>query len=474
MIYLEHILEATNGALIYHGKQHRFDTFCHDTRQLIPGEMFVAVRGEQGDGHDYLLDAVGRGAAGLLLEARVMSSLSEETRTALERSGVATVTVADTRIALQDYARYILRRWHPNVITVTGSTGKTTTKEAIATVLSRNFATFKSWQNYNDLLGLPLSLGRLEERHEYAVLELACDHPGEIGALCQIAHPSIGVLTNISPAQLQYFGTVEHLASELGTLLTALPNEGAAIVNTDDALIRNVIVHVGERLTAPIKTFQPSMVQNMNVTWDGIRFDLPIESDKAGLQPDTDMNKLPGDRKGRPYMSHPSTLHFESRLLGEHHTSTMLAAYAVGMHCGLRSAEIQDALANLQPLPGRLYPLKGVEGTRLLDDTHNAAPASVIAGLETLKTLPTSYRIAVLGDMLRLGDFEEEAHRLVGQKAAQCVDYLILRGENATLIAESAHKAGLSSEYIIITSTHEDAAQATKNLLEQADQSPPS
>src|SRR2546421_7773544 len=122
MIYLEHILQATNGALIHRGKQHRFDTFCHDTRQLIPGEMFVAVRGEQGDGHDYLLDAVGRGAAGLLLEARVMSSLSEETRTALERSGAAAVRVADTRIALQYYGRYILRRWHPTVIAVTGNT----------------------------------------------------------------------------------------------------------------------------------------------------------------------------------------------------------------------------------------------------------------------------------------------------------------------------------------------------------------
>src|SRR6266705_699551 len=214
------------------------------------------------------------------------------------------------------------------------------------------------------------------------------------------------------------------------------------------------------------------MVQNMEVTWDGIRVDLPIMSDKVRWQLNTEPDKLPGDRKGRPYMSHPLTLHFESRLLGEHHASTMLAAYAVGMHCGLRSAEIQDALANLQPLPGRLNPLQGVEGTRLLDDTHNAVPASVIAGLETLKTLPANCRIAVLGDMLRLGDFEEEAHRLVGQKAAQCVDYLILRGEKASLIAESAHKAGLSSEHIIITSTHEDAAQAVRNVFrDEADKS---
>src|SRR5436853_2038800 len=218
MIYLEHLLSATNGVLAYPGKQSRFDAFSHDTRQLIPGEMFVAVRGEHGDGHDYLLDAVQRGAAGLLLEARVLAALAEETRAVLDRAGVAAIAVADTRIALQQYARFILERWHPTVIAVTGSVGKTSAKEAIATVLSSHFATFRSWQNYNDLLGLPLSLGRLEERHEYAVLELGCDHPGEIAKLCQIARPHISVLTNISPTRLQYFGSVENLATELGML----------------------------------------------------------------------------------------------------------------------------------------------------------------------------------------------------------------------------------------------------------------
>src|SRR6266571_1465709 len=465
MIYLDHLCKATNGVLHTTGKQSQFDAFSHDTRQLIPGELFVAVRGERGDGHDYLLDAVRRGASGLLVEEQYINALSEEVQATLIEAHVAILVVEDTRLALQQYAQYILDLWHPTVIAVTGSAGRTSTKEAIAAVLSSSFATFKSWQNYNDLLGLPLSLGRLEERHEYAVLELACDHPGEIRALCQIAHPSIGVLTNISPAQLQYFGTVEQLASELCTLLTAIPNEGAAIVNTDDALIRNVIIHVGERLVAPIKTFQPSMVQNLRVTWEGVRADLPIVGDKEGWQTDAES----GDHEGRPNV--PLTLHFESHLMGEHHASTMLAAYAVGMHCGLRSAEIQDALANLQPLPGRLNPLQGVEGTRLLDDTHNAVPASVIAGLETLKTLPANCRIAILGDMLRLGDFEKEAHRLVGQKAAQCVDYLILRGEKTALIAESAHKAGLSSEHTIITSTHEDAAQAVRNVLGEADKS---
>ena len=474
MIYLDHLCKATNAILLTTGKQNHFDTFSHDSRQLIPGELFVAVRGERGDGHDYLLDAVRRGASGLLLEQHNLNALSEEVQATLLEAHSAIIAVEDTRLALQQYAQYILDLWRPTVIAVTGSTGKTSTKEAIASVLSSNFATFKSWQNYNDLLGLPLSLGRLEERHEYAVLELACDHPGEITALCEIAQPSIGVLTNISPAQLQYFGTVECLASEFGTLLTALPDGGVAFVNADDALIHRVIAQIEGKLAASIKTFQPSMAQNMQVTWEGIRFDLPATIDTAGSQAEIGWDEHSGDHEGRSYISRPSTLHFQSRLLGKHHASTMLAAYAVGRHCGLRSAEIQNALANLPPLPGRLNPFEGVEGARVLDDTHNAVPASVIAGLETLQTLPASCRIAVLGDMLRLGDFEEEAHRLVGQKAAQCVDYLILRGENATLIAESAHRAGLSSERIIITSTHEDAAQAAQNLIKESSQIPES
>ena len=213
---------------------------------------------------------------------------------------IAIIVVEDTRLPYNNTHAYILDLWRPTVIAVTGSTGKTSTKEAIAAVLSSNFATFKSWQNYNDLLGLPLSLGRLEERHEYAVLELACDHPGEIRALCQIAHPLIGVLTNISPAQLQYFGTVEHLASELCTLLTALPNGGVAFVNSDDVLIRNGIAHAGEKSEASIKTFQPSMVQNMKVTWEGIRFDLPGMSDKARWHLIKNGISQPSDRHGRP------------------------------------------------------------------------------------------------------------------------------------------------------------------------------
>lgn len=449
MIYLEHLLAATHGMLRYTGKVSYFDAFHHDTRQLIPGELFVAVRGERSDGHDYLLDAVQRGARGLLVEAHILNALAEETREQLAQAAIPVIVVEDTRLALQHYARAILARWHPTVIAVTGSVGKTSTKEAIATVLASHFPTFRSWQNYNDLLGLPLSLGRLEERHEYAVVELGCDHPGEIAALCQIARPQIGVLTNISAAQLQYFGSLARLAEELCSLLSILPTDGHAIFNQDDPLIREYLAmsHGRDTLapTAQLVPYAPAQTHDVQVTWDGTSCTFPLDS--------TVGTNLP-------------SLQLRSHLLGAHHVATMLATYTVARQCGMQDEAIQRALMDVYPMPGRMKPLIGRYQSRLLDDTHNAAPAAVLAGLQVLHTLPSGSRIAILGDMLSLGDYAMEAHISVGHTAAQTTDYLIARGEYAALIAEAAQQAGLPAEHITVTSTHEDAAKAALTLLE--------
>lgn len=442
MISLDALLEATHGVLRYAGRHTHFDTFNQDTRQLLPGELFVAIRGEHSNGHDYVRNALQRGATGLLLEARHSNAFSQEMQIAIEQAQVATIIVEDTRLALQNYARFILQHWHPTVIAITGCVGKTSTKEAIATVLARHFATFRSWQNYNDLLGLPLSLGRLEPRHDYAVLELSCDHPGEIAALCRIVQPQIGVLTNISPTQLQYFGSLERLATELGTLLAALPEDGYAIFNNDDVGIRTLLSHyTNGQIQARQVPYAPSLLRTVQTSWNGVRCTLP--QDDAAI----------------PLSAH---------LLGLHNSATLLAAYTVGTVCGLHPQEIREPLASVYPMMGRLKPLVGIHGSVLLDDTHNAAPAAVLAGLQTLKTLSARRRIAVLGDMLSLGEYEQEAHRRVGQEAAQCADYLITRGERAALIAEAAQQLGFPAEQILLTSTHEDAAQAVHSILEAA------
>ncbi|GAC1391567.1 MAG: alanine racemase [Ktedonobacteraceae bacterium] len=463
MIHLDLLLKATQGTLRYLGKQDMFPAFSHDTRQIVPSELFVAVRGERNDGHDYLFDALRGGAAGVMVEARVFNALAEETQQRLEHAQVATIIVEDTRVALQHYASFILHHWHPVVIAVTGSVGKTSTKEAIATVLSSKFSTFRSWQNYNDLLGIPLSLGRLEPQHQYAVLELGCDHPGEIAALCRITHPHIGVLTHISPAQLQDFGTLEQLASELGTLLTSLPEGGCFFYNNynqaiyDLALRRNTLhaqnvaryPYIVHNMPAFTKDEAPSPVQDIQVTWQGVQCSLLTMELTTPETPTVHTTML------------------TSHLLGEHHLQTMLAAYAIGRHVDMSLDEIASALRNIYPISGRLNPLLGVYNAMLLDDTHNATPTSMSAGLRTLNALPAAQRIAVLGDMLSLGDYAEEAHRIVGREVAQYADYLVVKGTYATLIAESAQQAGLSASHITITATHEDAAQAVRHILEQ-------
>ncbi len=321
MIYLDLLLKATNGQLFVQGSPTQFTAFSHDSRQLLPGELFVAVRGERSDGHDYLLDAIQRGATGLLVEGRVLNSLPQDTLTSLVQSNTATVVVDDTRVALREYATFILQEWHPTVIAVTGSVGKTSTKEAIASVLASSFATFRSWQNYNDLLGLPLSLGRLEKRHEYAVVELACDHPGEITQLCQIARPHIGVLTNISSVQMQYFADIEQLAHELLTLFTSLREQGSAIFNSDDEWTKKLL----PQLTAykdhayNFFPFTPSLARDIQATWDGVQCSLP---------------RSPTEQEGAE-----DSMRLTSHLLGVHSVSTLLATYTVARHCGLQPGE---------------------------------------------------------------------------------------------------------------------------------------
>lgn len=460
MIYLDHLLTATKGLLRHQGKYTHFNAFTHDLRQTAPLEMFVAVRGERGNGHDFLLDAIRKGATGLLIEKHALAHLSEQVQAQLASDDVTVVVVEDTRLALQQYARTILEIWHPTVIAVTGSVGKTSTKEAIASVLAQQFDTFRSWQNYNDMLGIPLSLGRLEEQQTYVVIELGCDHPGEIAALCRMLRPHIGVLTNVSPVQLQYFSSMEHLAAELGTLLTSLPDGGHFFYQQNDPIIRSLLERNNSTgnpnvICHPFLPDNPQgaadfLKQTTHVGWNGTQ------------------TSIHQKRATENYMQ--DTINLHSQLLGEHHIDTMLAAYQIGLSRGISPQGLEQSMKTLQPLQGRLNPLPGVQHAMLLDDTHNATPASVLAGLQTLDALTPTHgrRIAILGDMLNLGIFEEEAHRTLGQQVAQYVDYLITRGEWAALLAELAQQAGLDARHVVMTSTHEDAAQAARRILEQS------
>jgi alanine racemase len=453
MIPLDDLITSTDGELRSSGARTSFPGFAHDSRQIAPGECFVAVRGPHADGHDYLEAAAAAGAGALLVEEARLGAADAAAPGLLDRleaAGVTVVAVPDTRLAVRQYAAHVLRAWGPTVIAVTGSTGKTTTKEAIADVLGCVRPTFRSWRNYNDLLGLPLSLGALEPGHTFAVLEMACDHPGEIAALCAIARPTVGVVTNVSPTHLQFFGTTAALGDELAHLPRFLPPDGCAILNAADpatlAMADDTAAHVyrfAPEASAPGGARDPRQL---------VHFELvPLGS--AGISALTLRDHLDG-----------AAVHFR-HLHGDHWATAVLAALTVGHALGVPQTDALRVLADLRPLPGRLNWLTGRGGMGLLDDSHNAAPASVLAGLDALAAIgrarsPAGPRIAVLGDMLRLGDDEEALHRQVGRHAAATATHLVTMGPRAECIADEARRHGLPESHVAVTRTPQDAARA--------------
>jgi alanine racemase len=459
MIVLEDLIRATGGQALTQGARASCAGFAHDSRRLVAGDCFVAVRGAHADGHDFLREVAAAGAGAVLIEAGYHESLAmddwQDIHDALGEAGVTVIAVSDTREAVKRYARAILAEWRPLVVAVTGSTGKTTTKEAIADVLARRGSTFRSWHNYNDLLGLPLTLGSLEPHHRYAVLEMGCDHPGEIQDLCRIAEPAIGVVTNVSATQLQYFGSVGGLAAELNQLPRALPTDGYAVLNASDP----AVFAMGSNTSAQVMFFGP-LATNIPASETDPRHPLRYSVERTPRDPALTLRALDGPRAATRF----------AHLFGDHWATAVLAAVTVGVALGVPAEEALAALADLRPLAGRLNLLAGRDGIILLDDSHNAAPASVAAGLDVLAEYargaaePEAPRIAVLGDMLRLGGEEAETHRAVGPQAARAATHLVTLGTRAELIANAARHSGLPSEHIAVTRTADDAARAAREF----------
>ncbi|HEY7358704.1 MAG TPA: UDP-N-acetylmuramoyl-tripeptide--D-alanyl-D-alanine ligase, partial [Ktedonobacterales bacterium] len=463
MIYLDDFLRITNAALQSSGRTVVFPAFAHDSRQVGPDELFIAVHGERRDGHDFIEESIQQGAAGVVAEAERFAhytALHPNVTERMEQQGVALLLVKDTREALRDYARGILRQWHPRVIAVTGSVGKTTTKEAIAAILESRFPTFKSWRNYNDLLGLPLSLGRLEQRHQMAVLELGCDHPGEIDALCELIQPSIGVVTRVSHTQLQYFGSIERYAQELAMLPRHLPADGFAILNHANPYT----LRMAEETQATPLLFSLEAAEDARIH----AVCLGASQLQNGLEASIAFRPPSSARQDTAFA--PASTYRFRELTGVHWIESVLAAITTALALGIDAGIAADQLKTFMPLPGRSRLLDGIKGSLLLDDTHNAPPAAVEAALQTLDTLkqlyPRSFSIAVLGDMLRLGTYETEAHQRAGRNAARVADHLITHGPRAELIAQESRQSGMAASAIDITYSAEDAAQIVRQRLE--------
>jgi UDP-N-acetylmuramoyl-tripeptide--D-alanyl-D-alanine ligase len=400
-----------------------------DSRQVIPGSLFVAIPGERVDGHDFLADAFKRGASFALIQQDVDASFRTlDLRTGLSPDSIPDLTtplclrVENTVTALQQIARFWRRKLDLRVIGITGSVGKSTTKEMVAEVLSQRYRTLKSPGNLNNEIGLPLSILKLSSGYQRAVLEMGFYVPGEIAFLCDVAQPQVGVVTNIGTVHAERAGSQEAIAQGKSELVQALPENGIAILNFDDPWVRKM----EEKTRAQVFFYGLSSESDLwadNVEGqglEGIRFRLHYKRE---------------------------TLHVRVPLIGRHSVHTALRAAAVGLVEGLTWQEIFDGL-NQGHTQLRLVAVRSKTGALILDDTYNASPESMLAALNLLDELD-GRKIAVLGDMLELGQYERQGHEMVGLRAAQVANTLLTLGERAHMIAGAARRAGLKKSSVL-------------------------
>jgi UDP-N-acetylmuramoyl-tripeptide--D-alanyl-D-alanine ligase len=398
---LDDILQGTGGELQVLGGGPApagvaFSEVTIDSRAATGGALFVALRGERVDGHEFVAGAVANGARGALVRRDWVAPADLP-------AGVAFVRVDDPLAALQALAGWWRKRCGAQVIAVTGSIGKTSTKEALAAVLSRKFNTLKSVGNLNNEIGLPLTLLRLEPGHEKAVLEMGAGYAlGELTFLCGLAAPQVAVVTNVGPVHLERMGTIENIALNKSELVAALPEDGTAVLNGDDARVRAM----GD-VTRARKVFYGLGPDNdlraTNVVSKGLQgVDFVLE----GRLATNDRRRTANVVGRRSSVVGRRSVHLP--LLGSHSVYTALAAAGAAFAAGMTWDEITEALEGLSAQV-RLVVVPGWNGSTIIDDAYNAAPDSTIAALNLLAEMPGG-KVAVLGDMLELGSYTEEGH----------------------------------------------------------------
>jgi UDP-N-acetylmuramoyl-tripeptide--D-alanyl-D-alanine ligase len=405
---------AASGDLPRGSREPVAQAYSIDSRTIGRGQLFFAVKGERLDGHDFVASALEKGAVGAVVRKDQLHRYA---------SHAQLLAVEDTLVALQTLATAVRKLWGKPLVGVTGSAGKTTTKEAIAHVLATRFRVLKSEGNFNNHFGLPLMLLKLEPEHDVAVIEMGMSHAGEIRALAKIAQPEIGVVTNVAPVHLQFFESIAGIARAKYELVESLPANGTAVLNADDEYVsqfgrdfRGKVVLYG---TLPASTVRAENVQPKGA--DGSEFDVVIGNSRARVQ-------LP--------------------LVGSHNVLNALAAVAVGIERGLKLAEAAEALATLAP-PDKRGQVVQLGNITVINDCYNSNPKALDAMVDALVAMPARRRIVVAGEMLELGAAGEELHRQAGRHMAEKkVDALLGVRGLAQAMVESAAGAGVRAEFV--------------------------
>jgi UDP-N-acetylmuramoyl-tripeptide--D-alanyl-D-alanine ligase len=391
-----------------------------DSRTIRPGELFFAVKSERMDGHDFVWQALEKGAVAAVVAAGKLDGVSSQ---------AGLIVIEDTLVALQTLAKSVRRLWGKPLVAVTGSAGKTTTKEAIAHVLSSRFHVLKSEGNFNNHFGLPLMLLKLEPEHDAAVVELGMSHAGEITALAQIAQPETGVVTNVAPVHLEFFSSVAEIARAKYELIESLPAKGTAILNADDEYVSQF----GRDFKGRVITYGFTSTATVRA-----------ESLKSLGEKGSAFEIVVGERRERAILP----------LVGSHNVYNALAATAVAVERGLTLAEVVTSLASLAPADKRGQVAR-IGNITVINDCYNSNPKALAAMVDALAAMPARRRIVVAGEMLELGPQGEAMHRESGKHiAAQGIDMLIGVRGLASQMVEAAKQAGIGAEFV---ATPEDA-----------------
>ncbi len=416
----EEIAHATGGTLVHGSTETVLDGVSIDSRTIYSEQLFVPLVGSRCDGHDYIADALHRGAQGFLFQRQPSCSLPEST---------VAIRVEDTQRALSDLAHWAVTKLNAPIVAVVGSNGKTTTKELIAHVLSQRFRTHATVGNHNTEIGLPLTVLNAPDTTEVLVLEMGTTAVGDVRALCQVAPPTIGVLTSISEEHVATLGSLEKIIEAETELLEVLPVSGLAVVNGDNP---QALAVARRKARCRIVTFgfaphNDFIAEELTISRDGTRFSL----------------------RSPEWQNEMSVL-----LLGRPAVLAALAATAVAQHLGLSFSQIRRGLRDARGAWGRLQLVSVADSITVLHDAYNANPASMREAILCAAQIryPDEELIFVLGDMLELGAFSERAHREIGRFLADPrvrPDRLITVGEQARCIGEEAARLGIPAQYYV-------------------------
>lgn len=445
----EEIIAATGGMLFGGSLRTRVRRICTDSRSARKGDLFIALRGDTFDGHQFLKTVLQLGVAGVVVQQsmgkKAWSAANKATPSPLG-VGPLVIGVDDTTRAYQEIAAFHRQRFQIPVVVITGSNGKTTTKEMVASTLRERWTILKTEGNFNNRLGVPRTLLRLTKRHQMAVVEMGVDAEGQTTRLCEIAQPTLGVITNIGPDHLEFFGSLKGSARAKAELLACLPNDGTIVLNADDDFygflkrqVRSRELSFGMNRRAHVRA---SDIQN------------------SGKHTMCEIH-IRGRKRSR---------RLRLNVQGHHNVSNALAAVAVGQALGVSMEKIVSGLEKFRPVTMRSQ-VKSIQGLTIIEDCYNANPASMKAAITLLKDLgkgkPT---IAVVGDMLELGKGAKAMHRDVGAFIAdQSVSSLIVCGDLGNEIARGARSRGMVESSIVRVKSSEQATAFLERIAKPGD-----